>query len=143
MTLASSTKRGRFAVALAAVLGLAVGWTSVARADHIDERLLTEAPKIMAYLKEHNYQTVGVLKFTVKKGNDAPTFNAGTMNTKMATRVEHALTLLNDPKKPINILEDVSKTAASSSRSASFRTAQGRRGLLEKNYRRLLHVRGR
>ena len=45
-----------------------------------------------------------------------------------------ALILLNDPSKPIDIIQDASKAAAGQSRSATFRSPKGRRGLLEHKY---------
>src|SRR5262249_6621449 len=97
-------------------------------------KLMAEAPKIMKYLADHHYQTVGVVKFTVKKGDGSASLNSGTLNTKMALRLEHALVLLNDPKQPINVLENVTANASRSSRSATIRNATGRRGLMEHTY---------
>jgi hypothetical protein len=89
----------------------------------------------MKYLRAHSYLTVGVLKFTIKKGDKAASLTAGSLNTKMATSLENALILLNDDKhKPINIIHDASRSAAGQSRGATFRNAHGRRGLFEHTY---------
>ena len=77
---------------------------------------------------------MGVLKFTIKKGDKAASLNAGPLNTKMATSLENAMILLNDKNKPINIAHDASRSAAGQSRGATFRNAQGRRGLFEHTY---------
>jgi hypothetical protein len=114
--------------------GLLGALTPSARADVIDDALREEAPKIMKYVKDHGYHTVGVLKFAVKKGNQPVSLSAGTLNTKIARGLEHALILLNDPSKPINIIQDASKAAAGQSRGATFRSPKGRRGLLEHKY---------
>ena len=107
---------------------LLCGLTPSARADVIDDALREEAPKIMKYIKDHGYHTVGVLKFVVKKGNQPASLNTGTLNTKIAKSLEHALILLNDPSKPIDIIQDASKAAAGQSRGATFRSAQGSAG---------------
>ncbi len=45
-----------------------------------------------------------------------------------------ALILLNDPSRPIDIIQDASKAATGQSRNATFRNPKGRRGLLEDKY---------
>src|SRR5262245_30031735 len=102
--------------------------------DPINKTIREEAPAILKYLRDHSYHTVGVLKFKVKKGNEHASLNTGTLNTKIARSLEHALILLNDSSKPIDIIEDASKAAAGQSRSATFRSPQGRRGLLDHKY---------
>ena len=71
---------------LAGMLG---ALTASARAGVIDDALREEAPKIMKYVKDHGYHTVGVLKFAVKKGNQPVSLNAGTLNTQIARSLEH------------------------------------------------------
>jgi hypothetical protein len=115
------------------VAGLAAAPRAV-RADAIDAALREHAPRIMSYIRSHGYNTVGVLKFTVKKGTRAENLSAGPLNAMMAARVEHALTLLNDPARPIDLIHDASRSAASQSRGATFRNARGRRGLFEHTY---------
>ena len=39
-------------------------------ADNMDAALLKQAPKVMQYLKEKNYQNVGIVKFRVQKGKE-------------------------------------------------------------------------
>jgi hypothetical protein len=88
----------------------------------------------MNYLRTHGYHTVGVLKFGVKKGGSAPSLNAGTLNAKMAARLENAMILLDDPSSPINILHDPGRAVATLSRGATHRSTQGRRGLFDHSY---------
>jgi hypothetical protein len=126
-----------YRIGLASLLAAGFVWASTpaARAgDPIDDALRDEAPKIMKFIKDHGYHTVGVLKFAVKKGTQAESLHAGTLNAKMAARIEHALILLNDPKAPIDILHDTSRAASVQSRAATYRNAQGRRGLFEHSY---------
>jgi hypothetical protein len=120
--------------ASALLAGQGVMSPSGVRADSIDAKLLEESPRIMKYLKDRHYQTVGVLKFAVKKGDQPASLNAGTLNTMMAARLEHALILLNDPAKPIDFLHDASQAAASQSHSATSQNARGRRNLFEHAY---------
>jgi hypothetical protein len=132
----SMSPRERFTIGFVSLLMAAFAGMAPARAqaDVIDDALREEAPKIMKYIKDHGYHTVGVLKFVVKKGNQPVSLNAGTLNTKIARSLEHALILLNDPSKPIDIIKDASKAAAGQSRSATFRSPKGRRGLLDHTY---------
>jgi hypothetical protein len=93
---------------LAGLLGLAAvtGLPRPARADNIDEALLEEAASLLEELQapKYKYQNVGVLKFRVKKGDQEPGFDAGLLNANMATRLENALILANDVKKPLGIV---------------------------------------
>lgn len=105
-----------------------------ARADHIDERLLKETPRIVKFLHEHNYHTVGVVKFGVKKGDGKTSLDVGTLNEKMAQRVANALIINNtDAKHPLTILQDVTKEA-SKSRGATVRSPKGRTAVLNHAY---------
>lgn len=118
----------------AGILAVLVTSSPTVRADHIDERLLKESARIVKYLKDHNYHTVGVIKFTVKKGDGKPGVDVGTLNEKMAQRIANALIASNtDPKHPLTILQDVSKEA-SKSRGASARSAKGRTVVLNHAY---------
>ena len=129
----------KIGLALSLMSGLGVALQAAARADSggsdpIDAALRDGAPRIMKYVKDHGYRTVGVLKFTVKKGDKDASLNAGPLNTKMATSLERALILLNDNNKPINIIHDANKFAVSQSRGATFRNSKGRYSLLEHAY---------
>ncbi len=115
---------------LATVLA-APAWT---RAASIETATREEAPRVMKYLNDHHYTTVGVLKFEVKNGDLPASFHAGTLNAAMATKLENALILLNDPAHPINILHDASAAASGRSHAATFRNAAGRRALFEHDY---------
>jgi hypothetical protein len=115
------------AMAVAVVEGTAFG-------ESIDSALRDEAPRVMKFLNDHHYRTVGVLKFEVKKGNRPVSFDAGTLNATTATRLEHALILLNDAAHPINIVHDASAAASARNRTATFRSAAGRRALFDHDY---------
>ena len=130
----SSWNSFKAGAALALSVALAGTLAPSAIADTIDAALRDEAPRIMKYIHSHGYHTVGVLKFAVRKGTRAESLDCGTLNAKMAARLEHALILLNDPSAPIDVLHDVGRAATAQSRGATFRNAQGRRGLFEHDY---------
>jgi len=109
--------------------------TSAARADDpINKALRPELPKILKYVKDHGYHTVGVLKFTVKKGNQSRILDAGTLNTSMALRLENALAMLIDENTTIDVIHEASQTAAAHNHGATFKTAQGRSDLFDIAY---------
>jgi hypothetical protein len=114
---------------------LSVTWSFAAPTHKVslDERLLADLPKITQYLHNHHYQTVGVIKFKVKKGDQPGSYNAGTLNTKMALKLEHALVMAYDKNHPITVLQDVT-TEASRSRGLGLTSTRGRRSLMEHSY---------
>ena len=122
------------AFTIGAVAALAAVSSPGLRADSIDKSLLEESPKVMKYLKDHHYKTVGVLKFEVKKGDRPASLDVGTLNGMMATRLEHALILLNDPSAPIDVVHDAGGAASSASRAATYRDLKGRHALFEHTY---------
>jgi hypothetical protein len=103
-----------------------------ARADNIDMALLKKAPQVMEFLQSQGYKNVGVLSFQLRKGKDQK-LQPGAITTNLATRLENALILLDDPDKPVGILHDPSRVALAKDRHVSL-TPAGRRGLLEKPY---------
>jgi hypothetical protein len=116
------------------VLSLAAGGGNHLRADDaISDRLLSAAPKVVQYVQDHHYQTVGVVKFSVRKGTQPGSYNAGTLNSQMALRLEHALIMANNPSHPLTILQDVTATAFHS-RGLTLHSPSGRRGLISHAY---------
>ncbi len=120
---------------MAALPGVASsGLSSIAHADAIEGALRDEAPRVMKYIHDHGYHTVGVLKFAVKKGNQPARFDAGTLNTKIPRGLEHALILLVEPGKPLDIIQEATQAAASHGAAATLRTPNGRKGLFSHAY---------
>ncbi len=120
--------------AAVAVLSLAflAGAVGSARADNIDEKLLDEAlSKIMKDLRSHKYQNVGVLKFRVQRGDRPSSYSASLLNANMATRLETALILVNDVKKPIGITRDASQVIAARDPKANYITPKDRAALFD------------
>jgi hypothetical protein len=99
----------------------------------LDETLLQRAPEIVKYLRDHNWQNVGVLKFLVQKGTDPASDNAGPLNLSIARRLEVALVLAN-PDEKLGIIRDASGAVVDSKRRASHLTPTGRTGLFEVPY---------
>ena len=120
--------------ALGLILAAWASGPTAARADNIDLALLDEAPKIMAYLHKQGYKNVGVLEFRVQKGKEHADFGTGTLNSNMATRLENALILLDDPADPIGVVRDASQHALSRDKKATYLTADGRKALMAASY---------
>src|SRR6478672_8744053 len=95
----------------ALVLALAACPAAAARADNIDLGLIRKSPEIIKFLKDKDYKNVGVLRFQLKKGKGRATYSGGVINGNMATRLENALLMENDPKNPIGIIHDASTVA--------------------------------
>jgi hypothetical protein len=106
----------------------------------LDKALSSEAPKILKKLRDHHYETVGVLKFGVQFHGHALNFNAGSINMSLADRLELSLLQANDAKHPLNIIENATKVAhdsrkLSGKRSFSFtRHVDDRETLLNTEY---------
>ncbi len=76
-----------------ALLGLLVDVSHAA--DELDKLLLQHSRTILPTLKDRGYKNVGVLKFRVKKGDEPATDRAGTLNLRLAEKLEMALILAN------------------------------------------------
>lgn len=121
----------RFFLLLA--LGVSAVLPTAARADNIDVELDKQASKIVQYARDHGYQNVGVLKFRVKKGDRPVSFQAGTMNSNMAIRLENALVMHDTGSKPIGIIHDASSTA-SARKLPAYTNPKARPRLFQENY---------
>ncbi len=119
----------------ALVVGV-IAITSTARASEkssLDEAVLQRAPEILKYLRDQKYKNVGVLKFLVQKGNEAPTDNVGPLNLNFTRRLEVALVLSN-PDDGLGIIRNASAAVAESKRRASHLSAPGRTELFAVPY---------
>jgi hypothetical protein len=97
--------------ALALVLGLSAG---AARADHLDAQLNDKGNDIVEVLRKKGVKNVGVLRFRVKEGNRAETFNAGPLNGNLAVRLENVLVMHagSDEKDALGVIHNAGETAA-------------------------------
>jgi hypothetical protein len=102
-------------------------------ADDLEKQLLRAAPDIVTAIKAKGYQNVGTLKFRVKKGNQPPSDRVGTLNTRLAEKLELALILATKPQDPIGIIHNASSTAATIP-GASHLTPEGRQKLFTAEY---------
>jgi hypothetical protein len=75
-----------------AALALAFG-AGAARADHLDDKLNAQAPRLVEALRKDKVKNVGVLRFRVQEGNRPETFNAGPLNGNLAVRLENILVM--------------------------------------------------
>jgi hypothetical protein len=121
----------RIAFVLAA---LAVGVAAPARAADLEGALLDRAKGLVKHCKDKGYKTVGVLKFLGAKDGSDFSDNLGTVNTLLARRLEVSLVLANDPRKPIELIDDASAVAART-RGANHYTPEGRRALFAAGYK--------
>jgi hypothetical protein len=98
-------------LALAAVLALAA--PNLALADRLDNRLLEEAPKLVAKLKEKKYGNVGVLRFQVNMPGQKPTY-AAPLSGNVVSRLETGLIIhVDEEGKPaMGVIRDAGMTAA-------------------------------
>jgi hypothetical protein len=114
-----------------AVLAVA---TPARGADDLESALLDRAKGVIKYCQAKPYQTVGVLKFLGAKQGGGVTDNLGTVNSLLARRLEVALVLANDPRRPINLIDDASAVAAMTP-GANHYTAAGRNALFAARYK--------
>jgi hypothetical protein len=121
------------ALAVLAAWGADAG--HAAEAPALERGLVKQAPALIKTFKERGYQNVGVLKFLVAaSGSKGLSDNVGTLNMLLARRLEVALVLANDPKKPVGIIKNASAVAART-RGANHRNPEGRKRLFEPEYR--------
>jgi hypothetical protein len=105
-----------------------------ARGADLEGALLDRAKGLVKHCKDRGYKSVGVLKFLGAKDGIAFSDNLGTVNTLLARRLEVALVMANDPRKPIELIDDASAVAAKTP-GANHLTPDGRKILLGANYR--------
>ncbi len=114
-------------------LGLLSCCSQANAADELEAALIKEAPGILKSLKDAGYKNVGVLKFRVKKGDEAATDRAGVLNMRLADKLELALILKANARDPIGVVKKASKVAATIE-GASHLTAEGRTKLFNAEY---------
>jgi hypothetical protein len=123
----------------AALLALAAwGAAPAARADNIDEMLLTKARSVAEQLHTQGYHNIGVLPFRVEKGTKP---YAGRLNALLATRLENALILREDDDKneedkraPLGVTRGAGAVATAHGLQPTQLDAAGRRRLFQYDY---------
>ncbi|HBI45204.1 MAG TPA: hypothetical protein DDY78_20465 [Planctomycetales bacterium] len=119
-----------FAAALPIVLALAA---PAVAAPTLEEALVANAPAVVKRLQAMGCRNVGVLKFLVTKDGDKLSDNVGPLNMTLANRLEIALLLANDPKKPLGVIERASAVAQRTT-GANHLTRDGRLKLFAARY---------
>ncbi len=125
----------KLVLAVAALL-LGGAWRAAgaAEAPSLERGLVGQAPALIEHFKANDYKNVGVLKFLVaREGAKSFSDNVGTLNLMMARRLEVALVLANEPKRPIGIIRNASAVAART-KGANHRTPLGRKKLFGADY---------
>lgn len=102
-------------------------------ADDLEKQLLKQGPRVMDALKERGYQNVGVLKFRIKKGNEASVDQVGSLNMRLTKKLELALVVANDTRDPIGLIANASQIA-SEIEGASHLSEEGREKLFSQEY---------
>jgi hypothetical protein len=99
----------------------------------LDRQLLRQAPKVIGFLKDRDYKTVGVLKFRVKDGDQPISDHASPLNLNLAERLEIALILADDVRKPMGIIHGAGAVAATLP-GANHLTRTGRQTMFRGRY---------
>jgi hypothetical protein len=113
-------------------IALALAAPAVA-APTLEEALVAHAPAVVKSLQAMGCRNVGVLKFLVTKDGDKLSDNVGPLNMTLANRLEIALLLADDPKKPLGIIEHASAVAQRTT-GANHLTRDGRLKLFAARY---------
>lgn len=99
---------------LLAMVAATIFFSEQTQAETLNRGLQKQLPKIIEYLNDHQFKTVGVLKFRVSKPGQKTTSSAGPLNSHLADRLEVGLILANpfDKERQLNIIKDASAKAA-------------------------------
>ena len=120
-------------LALALLLSQYASANIFAQSDDLGAVLKRCADDTIAYCDQHEFKSVGVLKFLVVKDDQEFSDHVGTINSLLAQRMEVALVLANNPRDPITLIEDASTTAETIT-GATHLTKAGRKLLLDGQY---------
>lgn len=102
--------------------------------DSLAEGISALGQKAVAFIDEHGYRNVGVLKFRVQKAGQEVSDRVGTLNTELATQLETALAIYRRTKMGFGVIADASGTAAGIP-GASHLTEAGCEKLFSGKYR--------
>lgn len=122
-------------LALVLCIAALVQTASAESVDTIPRAMQKQIPSILRYLNDHNFKTIGVLKFRVKKGSEKLSDSIGPLNSLIADRLEIGLILGNsfNDKKQLNVIKDASAQVAKTG-NASHLTEQGRNTFFQSKY---------
>jgi hypothetical protein len=99
---------------LLAGLGVLLVGAPQARAANLDAALLKAAPDILSYLKDKDYNNVGVLPFLVQKGTRQASFLSSPLSAALPARLENALIMCQESNehKAVGIIRDAAGAAS-------------------------------
>ena len=117
---------------LAALLAALLFGMSTVHAADLSQTIHQAARDAIAYCKQNDIESVGALKFLIVR-DDQFADDVGTINMLLARRLEIALVLANDPRKPLKLVEDASATA-NKIEGASHLSKAGREKLFSVEY---------
>jgi hypothetical protein len=99
----------------------------------LEKELLHAAKEVLKHCEAKGYKNVGVLKFQVSKDGKTLSDNVGTLNLFLARRLEVALVLGDNPRKPIGIIDNAT-AVAHRTKGANHLRPEGRLRLFEASY---------
>jgi hypothetical protein len=107
---------------------------ATSRANTLDSELLRQMPRVIKYLQEKGYRNVGVLTFRLRREGFEPSFQGALINNNMTERLENAMVLARDSEKPVQVISQARRTAATKLVGASYRTPGDRKRLFDLSY---------
>jgi len=118
--------------ACAVVWVLAFTSTSIFAANNYERELSEITPQIIQLLRQKGIENVGVLKFRVRKaGSSSETL--GTLDRRLSEKLELALIVKNDARRPIGVIHNANAVAAKIP-GASHLSSDGRQKLFSVAY---------
>jgi hypothetical protein len=99
----------------------------------LERELLRAAKDVIKHCEDKGYKNIGVLKFQITKDGKTLSDNVGTLNVFLARRLEVALVLSNNPRKPIGIIDNAT-AVAHRTKGANHLSKEGRLKLFEPVY---------
>ena len=115
-----------------AILLLLLSIAPSVHAASLSETLHTAAKDAIKHCKDNDIKSVGTLKFLIAEGDEFSD-SVGTINSLLAKRLDVALVLVNNPRTPINLIEDASFVAGKID-GASHLSKEGRTKLFSRDY---------
>jgi hypothetical protein len=132
--MSTTSFRNKIALLITALLAGVASPAQAAEAPTLERGLVQQAPRLIKHFKTNGFKNVGVLKFLVnRQGAKGLSDNVGTLNMLLARRLEIALVLANDPRKPVGIIRNAS-AVASRTRGANHLKTAGRKKLFGARY---------
>lgn len=101
--------------------------------ERLGQSLRSLADATIEYCQKNELKSVGVLKFGLFDSEGNVTTKTGTINSLLADRMEVALVLANDARRPVTLIGDASAVAAETE-NATHLSKAGRKLLMNAQY---------